>query len=478
MKKVQNLNEEIQKMRRLMSFSINENSHDSLSEENINKSIKGSKIDPEEQECDRVYGGPPEVAFNMSDQLNILLTNALGKIKEQTKVTIVAKSESELYFQIGDKQISLELDPESAKLGYTVFEFASKGGAIPFATDLPVSLFKEELLKDRCFRLLYDRYDSIKNQIDNEKISMKLVPTGYEGEGDFGVKMFLANSTKQLKKSFKKGTNKFVNWEKANLLDFDSPFYIKLNKGLYGKIEADWGVELTRIEINGAELPKEWGEPDNEPNKDKCYCDDVDTGEKVEYPCGGELPERCKDGGNPVVFDFVVEANKNFEFDDAILTQEAKDKIDSEIVEKWNKIPEFRKEQYLEFLKDKTITVNAYSSIDALSNFPDGGRYSGCSKYGVGKGPRVKYNECLSQARAEAVVEYLKTIADGAFKDVNFEAVGKGETNQFSGLVWDNNAKPKIVNGSPVNVKSPFTTDQTKSDRRFEVKFPYYRKED
>jgi hypothetical protein len=51
---------------------------------------------------------------------------------------------------------------------------------------------------------------------------------------------------------------------------------------------------------------------------------------------------------------------------------------------------------------------------------------------------RKEYNKCLSQARAEAVVEYLKTIADGTFKDINFVANGMGETNQFSGLKWDN----------------------------------------
>ena len=464
-----------------MSFNINENSHDSLSEENFKNSTEGKNIDPKQEECAQVYGGPSEVAYKMSNELNLLLKKGLDNIKKQTKVTIVAKGAGELYFEIGDKRLSLELDPESKRLGYDpIYMFASKGGNITFATDLPVSLFKEELLNsDKCFRLLYDRYESIRNQIDNEKISMKLVPNGYGGEGIFGVKMKIEDSKlRQLKKGFKKGTSRFVDFNNANLFDFEKLFYIKLNKGVFGGIEADWGVKLILIRINGADLPNEWGEPDSDPNKYKCYCNDVDTGEKIEYPCGGELPERCKDDGEPVVFDFVVEANKNFEFDDAVLTQEAKDKIDSEIVEKWNKTPQNRKEGYLEFLKGKTINVNAYSSIDALSNFPDGGRYAGCSKYGVGKGPRVEYNLCLSQARAEAVVEYLKTIAEGVFKDVNFVAVGKGETNQFSGLKWDNEAKPKIVNGVPVNVKSPYSTDQTKSDRRFEVKFPKWHTED
>ena len=179
---------------------------------------------------------------------------------------------------------------------------------------------------------------------------------------------------------------------------------------------------------------------------------------------------------NDIVFDFAVDANKNFEIDQAILTQDAKDIIDDKIVRRWNSIPQYRKDEYLEFLDGKTIVVNAYASIDALSNFPDGGRYAGCSTYGLGKGPRVKYNQCLSEARAKAVVEYLKTIANGAFKDVNFEAVGKGETNQWSGLVWDQ-PETKIVNGVPQNVKSPYSNEETKPDRRFEVKFPLYHKD-
>jgi outer membrane protein OmpA-like peptidoglycan-associated protein len=290
--------------------------------------------------------------------------------------------------------------------------------------------------------------------------------------------MFIEDKSRNLRRSFKKGTQRFVDWQKAYLSDFKSPFFIKLNDFQYGKIEADWGVELVEIKLFGADIPKSWGKPDpNKPDSEptKCFCNDVETGEQITYECGSPLPERCKDG--EIVFDFAVEAIKNFPIDEAVLTQEAKDIIDENIVKIWNPIPQYRKEEYLEFLEDKTIVVNAYASIDALSNFPDGGRYAGCSKYGLGKGPRVKYNQCLSEARAKAVVEYLKTIANGAFKDVNFVAVGKGETNQWSGLVW-NQPETKIKDGVPQNVKSPYSNEETRPDRRFEIKFPAYRKEE
>ena len=471
MKKIQTLNEEIQKMRKLMSFNINENSHDSLSEENFKNSTEGKNIDPKQEECAQMYGSPSEVAFKMTDQLNLLLEKGLDNIKKQTKVTIVAKGEGELYFQIGDIQVSLDRDPRSRSL----FQFASKGGEITFATDLPVSLFKEELLNsDNCFRLLYERYDSIKHQIDNEKISMKLVSNGYEGEGNFGVKMFIENSSRQLKKGFKKGTSRFVDFNNANLFDFDKPFYIKLNKGVFGRIEPDWGVKLILITINGADVPPEWDIPTPTPNK--CYCNDIVTGEQIVYPCDGELPERCKKGGTPIAFDFVVEANKNFAFDDAILTDEAKGIIKQKIEEEWNGIPQNRKDGYLDFIKDKKIDVNAYASIDALSNFKVSGTYKPCRKTGQ---LRKDYNKCLSQARAEAVVEYLKTIADGTFKDINFVANGMGETNQFSGLKWDNEKQPKTnSSGVQIDENSPYSTTETKSDRRFEVKFPKWHTED
>lgn len=470
MKKVQTLNEEIQKMRKLMSFNINENSHDSLSEENFNKSTEGKNTDPEEEECDRVYGGPPEVSFQMSNQLNDLLEKQLNVIESQIKVKVVATGPENIFFKIGDIELPLS---ETSK---GVYMFKVTDRYIPFSTDISVSLVREELLKDRCFRLLYDRYDSIKNQIDNETIKMRLIP---QGSMPISLKMMVIGNKKDLKRAIKQSVNgaKLVKLEDITLLSFNRKFFIKLNDNLYGEIESSFGVALTKIQINGADIPKSWGEPDpNKPDSEptKCFCNDVETGEQITYECGSPLPERCKDGG--IVFDFAVEAIKNFPIDEAVLTQEAKDIIDENIVKIWNPIPQYRKEEYLEFLEDKTIVVNAYASIDALSNFPDGGRYAGCSKYGLGKGPRVKYNQCLSEARAKAVVEYLKTIANGAFKDVNFVAVGKGETNQWSGLVW-NQPETKIIDGVPQNVKSPYSNEETRPDRRFEIKFPAYRKE-
>jgi hypothetical protein len=267
MKKVQTLNEEIQKMRKLMSFNINENSHDSLSEENFNKSTEGKNTDPEEGECDRVYGGPPEVSFQMSNQLNDLLEKQLNVIEPQIKVKVVATGPENIFFKIGDVELPL------SKTSKGVYMFKVTDRYIPFSTDISVSLVREELLKDRCFRLLYDRYDSIKNQIDNETIKMRLIP---EGSTPISFKMMVIGNKRDLKRTIKQSVNgaKLVKLEDITLLSFNRRFFIKLNDNLYGEIESSFKVKLTKIQINGADIPKSWGEPDpnkTDPEPTKCF---------------------------------------------------------------------------------------------------------------------------------------------------------------------------------------------------------------
>ena len=471
MKKVQNLNEEIQKMRKLMSFNINENSHDSLSEENIESSIKEEK-DPIVGDCVQL-GGPPEVAHEMENDLNDLLTQKLTEIEKYIHVTVNSEMGNREDFpqftiiKFNDTEIKLEFDETNKGYsGYRPTWTYTKGkGGIEISTNIKVSDFKDELLKNKCYKLLYDRYDSIKNQIDSQLVSVIVVPTE---ESPIKYIMLLSQ----------KGKSGYVKANNITLSSFNKPFVTLLAKNGKNKTYGEFGfqgkIDLVKVNINGAEVPSEWDIPT--PTSNKCYCNDIVTGEQIVYPCDGELPERCKKGGTPIAFDFVVEANKNFAFDDAILTDEAKGIIKQKIEEEWNGIPQNRKDGYLDFIKDKKIDVNAYASIDALSNFKVSGTYKPCRKTGQ---LRKDYNKCLSQARAEAVVEYLKTIADGTFKDINFVANGMGETNQFSGLKWDNEKQPKTnSSGVQIDENSPYSTTETKSDRRFEVKFPKWHTED
>lgn len=473
MKKVQTLNEEIQKMRKLMSFNINENSHDSLSEENIDKSLS-----EDVKQC-TIKGGPPEVVTALQEDINNLLKEKLTEILKTVKVSIgsemgTIETKFENYkglpqfttISISDKKpLKLLWNEEGAgKIsGWRPTWDLIRYNEINIATPIQISEFKEELLsKNICYKILYDRFDTIKNQIDTGVVRVVIRSQSEETPIKFSVQFVNGK------------TNNFIkNAQSLTLNDFVKPFSVVLSgkrrrEKIYGGVSMQGATPLAEFRLFGANIPTSWGEVP--PNPKKCVCNDVETGEQITYPCGGPLPERCK--GQPVVFKFVVDANKNFEKDKAILTQDAKDVIDEEIVKKWNAIPQFRKEEYLQFLEGKTVTVNAYASIDALSNFPDGGRWPDCSEYGVGKGPRYKYNECLSQARANAVVAYLKTIANNAFENVNFEAVGKGETNQWSKLEWE---QPTTVTK---DVKSPYSEEQLRPDRRFDIEFPEYNKND
>jgi hypothetical protein len=203
MKKVQTLNEEIQKMRRLMSFNINENSHDSLSEENFDKSTKGENTDPLQKECGGTYSGPSEIADKMSVKLNKLIDAKLIELQKQIKVNIIAMGPTNTRLEFGDISLPFKENQQY----YKTYNFTESSN-IPFASDIPVSLFKEELLNsDECFRMVYDRYDSVKNQIDGGVIKMELVPATerfVDMVGNMSIKMVFVNSSRKLKREIKK----------------------------------------------------------------------------------------------------------------------------------------------------------------------------------------------------------------------------------------------------------------------------------
>ena len=121
---------------------------------------------------------------------------------------------------------------------------------------------------------------------------------------------------------------------------------------------------------------------------------------------------------------------------------------------------------YYEFLKSQTIPVKGYASIDALSNYKITG--SDLTDCGGEKQLRKEYNKCLSRVRAEAIIEKLKA-SGGILSELNYVVQGMGETNKFSGKKWDNNAPNPTK-----DKKSPFTTEDTKEDRKFIVSLPTF----
>ena len=152
---------------------------------------------------------------------------------------------------------------------------------------------------------------------------------------------------------------------------------------------------------------------------------------------------------------FVINTKQNYLYDKPGLTPEAKKAIDTQIFEELFAQGGTRMKEYIDFLKDKTIVVSAFSSRDGDPDAIQNGAYKQCQVKGS---KRSEYNQCLSEKRAQNVVEYLKTASNGILSDINFKSVGMGE-NCKSGNCW----KPGKKNHS---------SKETQFDRRFSVNFP------
>tara|TARA_R110002020_G_scaffold455_1_gene2315 strand:+ start:6072 stop:7424 length:1353 start_codon:yes stop_codon:yes gene_type:complete len=124
---------------------------------------------------------------------------------------------------------------------------------------------------------------------------------------------------------------------------------------------------------------------------------------------------------------FKLQVTDPFEFDSPDITENAKNEIKAgldRLVEDLN--DENVYEQYINTkIKGKDIIVNAYSSIDAKSDEVGGGGVSDCSPGGTTT--RAQYNLCLSQKRAETIVNYLKSEFPEIFGEANLIAKGMGE---------------------------------------------------
>lgn len=197
---------------------------------------------------------------------------------------------------------------------------------------------------------------------------------------------------------------------------------------------------------------------------------DIDKEVEIDVVTTGETDEKI-----PVSINLKFALNDPFQFDDDILYPEAKSKLD-EFIDSINNLKESGQyppeavDAYYEFLKTKTIPIYGYASIDALSNFMiNGSSKTKCGTSGdANKQLRKDYNKCLSKVRAEAIETILKS-SGGILSELKYKPIGRGETNRYSGKKWDHDES------NPSNdKKSPFSTEDTKKDRRFSVMLPNY----
>jgi len=185
---------------------------------------------------------------------------------------------------------------------------------------------------------------------------------------------------------------------------------------------------------------------------------------------GGDIPEVP----DVITQGFDFRADNPFEFDKAGITAEAKEVISAKMLGLFEleKGEGDKLQQYIDkYLKGKEVIINAYSSIDADPEEIGGGEYVGvkdCAKRVNGQ-PTIKrkdYNLCLSQARAEAVAEYLKLEYSDIFGEVIFKPIGHGESNESGNGVF---AK---FGSAEQKAHQATGRDATKTDRRFDFSLP------
>ena len=414
MKKIKTLNEEISRMKNLFDYETGTSYAENLmKEENEMVDVKNNCISPK------------ETAFKLQNKLNVLLETMLVDVTKQIPI------------KLGDAGIYIDGFSEPVPWDSPrKFKFTLPT-TIKLTETLDVLFNDEEMGK--CFKILYDNFPVISNQLNDDTWTLQFN----------GIRYKYFNEDKKYCK------DKMVDPSNLNLNTLDNPFCVYAGKKVYKNVESAGFVTLKKIQLSGAELlPDTWTPETPPPVTDDCECKNVNTGEMIKYPCDGPLPIECIE---PVITPkpLVINTNKNYDFDKPTITDDAKKEIDKKVFKILLDQPKDRLNGFINFLKDKEIIVRAYSSTDRDPTNKVNGGYSDCQKK---DSTIADYNLCLSQKRADNVVEYLKTANDGLLKDINFTAIGMGE-NCKSGFCWPS---------------KQHSTEKTQLDRRFTVQFPMW----
>ena len=163
---------------------------------------------------------------------------------------------------------------------------------------------------------------------------------------------------------------------------------------------------------------------------------------------------------------FTFEVTDPFEFDKPDLTPNAEDAIAKEMQEVYKLKKLGFLEDYLKTkINGKDIIVHAYSSIDAKSDVKGGGGVTECNP---GTVTRAKYNLCLSQKRAETIVNHLNTEYADIFGEANLIAKGMGELRSKNSvdLPYSDPIQKKHRDSGRVS---------TRLDRKFVINLPGYK---
>ena len=175
-----------------------------------------------------------------------------------------------------------------------------------------------------------------------------------------------------------------------------------------------------------------------------------------------------EDGGTVAKeYNYKFQVQDPFEFDSAEITDEAEGSITTEM----NRLKKELKddgvyENYLqEKINGKNIIVQAFSSIDAKSDEIGGGAVTACNPRRV---TRAKYNLCLSQKRAETIVNYLNSTYKDIFGKAKLIAKGMGELESENSVNLPYSDPKQKAHRDSKRVS-------TKADRKFVINLPVFK---
>ena len=379
----------------------------------------------------------------MSRVLNDLIKEKQGELLKNWKFYITSNSGS-IFLQLANKETQ-----ESSKKRRFIENPATQRQEINLNKPivLPVSIGGVGLFEglnsyedfNYFFNTNTEASDKLKKQIQNLKLNIEVYSVGGAGK----IEIYLGDNNRKNRKKYEPNVFSLEDGVPTSIL-------LPLTEGQGGNSAAIEVNKDTLISISSGNLAS--------------YLPFLTLRAPV-IQTEPEIPEE------PPVFardiDFKLQVTDPFEFDSPDITDNARDEIKKGLGRLVGQLEE--EDVYDVYIntkiKGKDIIVQAFSSIDAKSDEVGGGSVSECSPGGTTT--RAQYNLCLSQKRAETIVNYLKSEFPEIFGETNLIAKGMGELES-----------PNSVNLPYSDPKQKAHRDDnrrsTAADRKFIINMPEF----
>jgi|TARA_R110000822_G_scaffold40967_5_gene111195 hypothetical protein len=379
----------------------------------------------------------------MSRVLNDLIKEKQGELLKNWKFYITSNNDS-IFLQLANKETQ-----ESSKKRRFIENPATQRQEINLNKPivLPVSIGGVGLFEglnsyedfNYFFNTNTEASDKLKKQIQNLKLNIEVYSVGGAGK----IEIYLGDNNRKNRKKYEPNVFSLEDGVPTSIL-------LPLTEGQGGNSAAIEVNKDTLISISSGNLAS--------------YLPFLTLRAPV-IETEPEIPEE------PPVFardiDFKLQVTDPFEFDSPDITDNARDEIKKGLGRLVGQLEE--EDVYDVYIntkiKGKDIIVQAFSSIDAKSDEVGGGSVSECSPGGTTT--RAQYNLCLSQKRAETIVNYLKSEFPEIFGETNLIAKGMGELES-----------PNSVNLPYSDPKQKAHRDDnrrsTAADRKFIINMPEF----